>query len=462
MVFSSITFIYYFLPILLLVYFIVGKKYKNIVLLIFSLLFYFYGEATYIWILILSCIVNYVFAILIDKYNSKAKIFLIIGLIFDIGLLFYFKYTNFFIENINNIFSTPIRYLDIVMPIGISFFTFQTISYLIDVYKKEVKVSKNFINFTTYVCLFPQLVAGPIVRYVDINEQLNDRTTTFSTFSNGVKRFIIGCGKKIIIANNLGLLVATIESLENISILGGWLKAIAYTFQIYFDFSGYSDMAIGLGLMFGFKFLENFNYPFISKSITEFWRRWHISLSSFLRDYVYFPLGGNRVSAIKWFRNLFVVWLLTGFWHGASWNFILWGLYFAILLIIEKVWLNKYLTNKIISHIYTMFFVIISFVIFSSLDLETLYYNLNMMFNFNNVDLFNNESIYYFKSYFVLLLISTIASTPILVNLYRKIVSDDKYKFIENFEFIWYFGLLFIVTSFLVDASFNPFLYFRF
>ena len=462
MLFSSISFLYYFLPILLIIYFIVGKKYKNIVLLIFSLFFYFYGEPVYIVILILSCIVNYTFGILIEKYRSRAKLLLVLGLVIDLGLLFFFKYTNFFIDNINTLFSSNISILEVIMPIGISFFTFQTISYLIDVYKKDVEASKSIVNFSTYVCLFPQLVAGPIVRYVTIDEELKDRKHSFELTSKGIKRFITGLGKKVILANSLGMLVEIMADVSEVSVLSGWLKAIAYTLQIYFDFSGYSDMAIGLGLIFGFKFLENFNYPFIAKSITEFWRRWHISLSSFLRDYVYIPLGGNRVNLLKWIRNIFIVWALTGFWHGASWNFIIWGVYFAVLLLGEKLLWGKLIKNRVVGHIYTSILVIISFVIFSAIDLADIGTNLSIMFNVNSIDLINKESLYYLQSYGIILVIALIGSTPLCKNIYESLKEKKVYKVISNLEFIWYIGLFLVVTAFLVDASFNPFLYFRF
>ena len=364
MVFSSITFIYYFLPIVLLIYFIVPSKFKNLVLLISSLAFYFYGEPTYIWVLLLSCFINYISALLIDKCRKKSKVILIIAVIFNLGMLMYFKYTNFFIDNINNIFKLDINTIKVIMPIGISFFTFQTLSYVIDVYTKKVKANKNFITFASYVSLFPQLIAGPIVRYSDVEKELKNRTHSYDNFAIGIRRFTIGLGKKVLIANVMGEMVNVLNSVSNQSVLTYILIAIGFTLQIYFDFSGYSDMAIGLGRIFGFNFLENFNYPFIANSITDFWRRWHISLSSFLRDYVYIPLGGNRASVLKHIRNIFVVWFLTGFWHGAAWNFIIWGLYFGIILTIEKYFLNNFLKkHKILSHFYTMILVIISFVI---------------------------------------------------------------------------------------------------
>ena len=459
MIFSSILFIYYFLPLLLLIYFIVPNKYKNLILLIFSLLFYFLGEPKYIIVLIISCIINYIISKQIEK-NKHPKLYLIISLIYNIGNILIFKYTDFFIQNINNILNTNIPYLYIIMPIGISFYTFQIIGYIIDVYNKKHKPAKNLLNFMTYVCLFPQLVAGPIVRYSTIEEELTNRTHNFENFSNGIKRFIIGLSKKVLLANILGEFS---KSFITETVLSSWFKPIAYTIQIYFDFSGYSDMAIGLGLMFGFKFLENFNYPLIASSITDFWRRWHISLSSWFRDYVYIPLGGNRVSKIKWIRNLFVVWFLTGFWHGASWNFIIWGLYFGIILVIEKLYIGKYLEKtKIIKYIYSFLIVVISFLIFNSNTTTEIFNNLKNMFCLNNLDFTNQETIYHLKSYLTLLIISIISATPILKNIISKI-KNTKYKIlIDILEPITYITLLVLSTSFLIDESFNPFLYFRF
>jgi len=459
MIFSSIIFIYYFLPLLLLIYFIVPNKYKNLILLIFSLIFYFLGEPKYIIILILSCIINYIISKQIEK-NKHRKLYLIISLIYNIGNLLVFKYTDFFIQNINNILNTNIPYLYIIMPIGISFYTFQIIGYIIDVYNQKHKSSKNLLNFMTYVCLFPQLVAGPIVRYSTIEEELTNRTHNFENFSNGIKRFVIGLSKKVLLANVLGEFT---KSFITETILSSWLKPIAYTLQIYFDFSGYSDMAIGLGLMFGFKFLENFNYPLIASSITDFWRRWHISLSSWFRDYVYIPLGGNRVSKLKWIRNLFVVWFLTGFWHGASWNFIIWGLYFGIILVIEKLYTGKYLEKtKIIKYIYSFIIIVISFLIFNSTTTTEIFNSLKNMFCLNNIPFTNQETIYYLKSYLILLIISFISATPLLKNTISKI-KNTKYKIIiDILEPITYILLLVLSTSFLIDESFNPFLYFRF
>ena len=457
MLFSSITFLFYFLPILLIVYFIVPKKFKNLVLFIFSLFFYFYGEPKYGFLLLISCIINYIMGSLIEKHRKYAKVFLIITLVYNIGQLLYFKYLDFFIENVNNIFNTNIKFMYIVMPIGISFFTFQTISYVIDVYNKKVEASKSFLNFATYVCLFPQLVAGPIVRYETISEELKNRKSNYDTFALGVKRFAIGLFKKVLIANLVGELCASLSVLTNQSVMSYVFQAVGFTLQIYFDFSGYSDMAIGLGLFFGFHFLENFNYPLVASSITDFWRRWHISLSSFFRDYVYIPLGGNRVSLLKWIRNIFVVWFLTGFWHGASWNFILWGLYFAVILVLEKKLYGKLLNKtKVFKYIYTIVLVVISFVIFNCETIGDIKIFLSSMFGFSNLPLVNSETLYYIRSYLVLLIIAIIASTPLLK------VIGNKIKKLEFLEPVIYIGIIILVTAYLIDSSFNPFLYFRF
>ena len=459
MIFSSILFIYYFLPLLLIFYFIIPSKYKNLVLLIFSLIFYFLGEPKYIIILLLSCIINYILSKQIKK-KKNAKLYLIVSLIYNISQLLIFKYTDFFINNVNNIFNINIPYMYIVMPIGISFFTFQILAYIIDVYNKKHKPAKNIIDFMTYVCLFPQLIAGPIVRYSDVERELQDRTHSFDNFGNGTKRFVIGLSKKVLLANVLGEFS---KSLITETVLSSWLKPIAYTLQIYFDFSGYSDMAIGLGLMFGFKFLENFNYPLIASSITDFWRRWHISLSSWFRDYVYIPLGGNRVNKIKWIRNLFVVWFLTGFWHGANWNFIIWGLYFGIILVIEKLFIGKYISKtKIFKYIYSIIIIVISFLIFNSNSINEILSSLKNMFFINNLDLINKETIYYLKNYLVLIIVAIISSTPLLKNIISKI-KTTKYKvIIDILEPITIIILLILSTAFLIDESFNPFLYFRF
>ena len=370
MVFSSITFLFYFLPLVLFCYYLVPYKLKNFILLIFSLIFYAYGEPIYIFIMLFSCVVDYINALIIDKYRNtyKAKLALIFSIIINLSLLAFFKYSDFFISIVNSLtnYNTPL--LNITLPIGISFYTFQTMSYTIDVYRDEAPIQKNIFSLSTFVTLFPQLVAGPIVRYSDISYDLNHRVHSFDKFYDGVYRFIIGLCKKVILANNLGVIWYSIKATpyDTLSLATSWLGIICFTLQIYFDFSGYSDMAIGLGKIFGFDFLENFNFPYISKSITEFWRRWHISLGVWFRDYVYIPLGGNRCSKGRWFLNIFIVWFLTGLWHGASFNFILWGLYFGIILIFEKLFLLQFLKKlpNWIKHFYTMFLVIIGFVLF--------------------------------------------------------------------------------------------------
>ena len=462
MLFSSISFIYYFLPLLFIAYFITPKKYRNIPLLVFSIIFYFLGEPKYIIVLILSCVINYYISKLMvnKKYKKHKKTFLILLLIYNIGQLLYFKYTDFFISNINSIFNLNISLLHVIMPIGISFFTFQIMAYVIDVYNKKHKPAKKLTDFMMYVSLFPQLIAGPIVRYADIEKEVTKRETNFKNFSQGVKRFTIGLSKKVLLANVLGEFA---KLLVEETVLSSWLKPILFTLQIYFDFSGYSDMAIGLGLMFGFHFLENFNYPLIAKSITDFWRRWHMSLSSWFRDYVYIPLAGNRVSRLKWIRNLFVVWFLTGFWHGASWNFIIWGLYFGILLVIEKLFLGKLLEKtKILKYIYTTIIVIISFLIFSVETVPGILTNLKNMFFLSDIPLTSLETNYYLRSYLTLLIISIIGATPLLKNIISKL-KETKIKGIINIlEPIYIIILLILSTAFLIDASFNPFLYFRF
>ena len=467
MLFSSVSFLYYFLPITLILYFVSKDKYKNIILLLASLFFYFYGEPKYTVLMLISAFSAYIHGILIEKFREKgySKLFLVSGLVVSLGILIVFKYMDFIIKNINYISNSNIKLLRLVLPIGISFYTFQGLSYIVDVYKKDAKVCRSFVDFATYVCLFPQLIAGPIVRYTTIEDELKNRTHSFDKFAYGVNRFVVGLAKKVILANNLGMLVDIMTKSNEKSVLSYWMVAIFFSLQIYYDFSGYSDMAIGLGRMFGFDFLENFNYPFISKSIKEFWRRWHISLSSFFRDYVYIPLGGNRVSRGRWIFNLLIVWSLTGLWHGDSWNFILWGLYFALLLIIENLFLQNILSKlpALIQHIYAKFFIIISFVIFNNENIKDLWSSLYNMFNFRGLDLYNNFSTYYLKSYTVLLIVSVIGATPILKNIIQKINKNvTGQKVISTINPILNIVLLVVVTAYLIDGSFNPFLYFRF
>lgn len=464
MLFSSISFIYYFLPCILFFYFITPNKYKNIILFSGSLLFYFFGEPKYTILLLFSIIINYLHSLVIDKYldTKIAKVALISSISINVLILAFFKYSNFFIQNINSIFDINIKLLDLTLPLGISFFTFQTMSYIIDIYRGEAKISKNPLGVATYVSLFPQLIAGPIVRYKTVAEELNNRKHSFDNFAYGIKRFVIGLSKKVLIANPLGELYAIVTYSDNSSVLFYWIAAIAFALQIYFDFSGYSDMAIGLGRIFGFHFLENFNYPYISKSISEFWTRWHISLGSWFRDYVYIPLGGNRVSKLKWFRNIFVVWFLTGFWHGASWNFALWGLYFGVLVTLEKLFIGNLLKRipNILNHIYVVFLIVISFVIFKIDNMTEFFTFFKGMFGLLDIPILNTESIYYLESYFVIIIIAIIGTTPLIKNFLSKTLV--KYKIIDVLEPICYVILMIAVTGYLVDSSFNPFLYFRF
>lgn len=454
MVFSSLIFIYFFLPILFLLYFITPNRFKSLILILFSLIFYFYGEGKYILILLLSSIFNY----LLSKRITNNKKILVFGIIINLLPLIYFKYTNFIFENVNTIFNTNLFIKNLIMPIGISFFTFQNISYLVDVYRNENEKAKNLIDYLLYITFFAQLVAGPIVRFSEIKEDINNRKLAFSNLYIGIKRFIIGLSKKVIISNNIGLLINILTDISNESVLMYWIIAICYTIQIYFDFSGYSDMAIGLGKMFNFNFLENFEYPLIAKSITDFWRRWHISLSRWFKDYIYIPLGGNRGSKLKLIRNIFIVWSLTGLWHGASWNFILWGIYFGVILIIEKFFLKKFLEkHHALAHIYTFFLIIISFVIFNITDIKSLSLFFKSMFGLNHLPFINFEIIYYLKSYLLTLIISLICATPII-----QYIKKTKIKKLFFLEPIIYIVLLFIATAYLVDSTFNPFIYFRF
>ncbi len=466
MVFSSAIFVFLFLPLVLLCYFLSPRKLKNYVLLFFSLVFYVFGGPKFLLVLLAVVLIDYVGAILIHK-TSKNKLFLILTITCNILVLVYFKYTGFFLENVNNIFGFKISIPKIVLPIGISFYTFQAMSYVIDVYRDKVKLQKNFLTLLLYVSLFPQLVAGPIVRYETIENELKNRKETFNDVSEGIKRFILGLAKKVIIANQMGLLADTIFGLNELSTPVAILGGIAYMFQIYFDFSAYSDMAIGLGRVFGFKFLENFNFPYISKSITEFWRRWHISLSTWFRDYIYIPLGGNRKGIKRQIINMLVVWLLTGFWHGAEWNFVLWGLYYFIFLILEKFVLNKFLDKlpNFLRHVYAIVIIYFGWIIFRCDSMELLKHYFNALFSFNFSAMSFNEILIYLESYYVYFILAIIFSTPVYYKLVEKISSakNEKLKFILNI--IHYLGLIviFIITiMFLAYSSYNPFIYFRF
>lgn len=458
MIFSSIYFIYYFLIIFLILYFITPKKFKNYTLLLGSLFFYFYGDSKYIVLLLISSLVNYVLGRLISKKNKK--LFLIIGLIFNFGLLFYFKYFNFFLSNINSLFKTNINLFSIVLPLGISFYTFKNASYLIDVYKNRVNSEKNFINYFTYIAMFPSLIQGPIVRYKDID--LKDKKISFDNFAMGVERFIIGLSKKVILADTLAKLVTSLTNMEVQTVVSLWVKAISDIVKLYLDFSGYTDMAIGLGLMIGIKIMENFDYPLSTYSITSFWRKWHISLSSWFKDYIYIPLGGNRKGKFRKYFNIFVVWFLTGLWHGASWKFILWGLYFGTILVIEKRFFLKFFEkHKIIGNMVTNILVVIGFVFFYNekniLDIFI------KMFTGRGISFTNVSTNYYLLNYLVLLIISFIACTPLLKNIINKCKKNKNLNIVISIvEPIVLIGLLVLSTAFIVDASSNSFLYFRF
>ena len=465
MLFTSISFLYYFLPALIIIYFITPKKYKNIILLIASLLFYFYGEPKYVFLMIAEIIIAYIGAILIDKYKNQSKNILITTLFIHVFLLIIFKYTDFIIQTINDISNANIKLLNIALPIGISFYTFQIISYIIDVYNGKVNVQKNIIKLATYVSLFPQLVAGPIVRYQTVEKELDDRVHSFNNFAYGIRRFTIGLAKKVLIANALGELCSKTFLADEKTIVFFWMFGISYMLQLYFDFSAYSDMAIGLGRIFGFHFPENFNYPYISKSITEFWRRWHISLSTWFKDYVYIPLGGNRDGKYKQIRNILIVWLLTGIWHGANWTFLIWGLLFGIILIIEKIWLNKFMEKlpSFIRRIYVLFIVMILFIIFSSDNMSVALTNIKGLFGMNGEAFVNDYTLHYLKSYLPVLIIALLGSTPFIKILIDKL---RKNKYVNNIinilEPILIVVILVVVTSYLIDNSYNPFLYFRF
>lgn len=467
MLFSSIPFLFYFLPCVLILYLIAPKCLKNTVLLLSSLVFYAWGEPRYVIWMLLAITLGYIFGLLIERFKEKkriSKLFMILSVASSLAMLGYFKYVDFFIGNFNAITGLSVPLLKIALPIGISFYTFQILSYTVDVYRGDVAAQKNPIDLAAYVALFPQLIAGPIVRYSDVAEQIKSRTHSFEKTALGARRFMIGLGKKILIANILGELCDTFRASDDKSVLFFWLYAVAYSLHIYFDFSGYSDMAIGLGKIFGFDFLENFNYPYISASITEFWRRWHMSLGSWFRDYVYIPLGGNRVSRLRHLFNIFVVWMLTGFWHGAAWNFIVWGLFFAVLLMVEKLWLLKYLKkSRVLSHIYVVILIIISFVIFDASSMGQAFSYIGSMFGAGGYPLVSTEFLYYFRSYGVVLILGIIGATPLPKKLWNRIAATNIGSNIMTFaEPIALSALLLCCSAYLVDGSYNPFLYFRF
>ena len=468
MLFSSISFLYYFLAAVLLIYFIVPFKAKNLVLLIASLFFYFYGEPIYTLLMLATTLSSYIHGLLIDRFRGTkwAKVFVWTSVASSLAALGFFKYSDFFISNVNNIFGGSIPLLELALPIGISFYTFQTLSYTIDVYRGEAKVQKSFVRLATYVALFPQLIAGPIVRYTTVEEDLSSRTHSFENFSYGATRFVLGLAKKVLIADRLGDLIASFHASDEKSVVFYWIYAFAVFLQLYFDFSGYSDMAIGLGRIFGFRFLENFNYPIVSKSIGEFWRRWHMSLGTWFRDYVYIPLGGNRVSKWRWLFNTLVVWMLTGFWHGADWTFILWGLYFAIFLVLEKFVLNKFFAKipRVFSHLYVVLVILISFVLFSANGMAGAIADIGGMFGAGNLPFWTRETGYYLTGYAVLLVAACIGATPLLKTAVLKLKEKSRIanNVINVLEPIVVVALLLVITSYFVGGSFSAFLYFRF
>lgn len=471
MVFSSLLFLFRFLPIVFLVYVIIPQKLKNFVLFLASLIFYAWGEPKYVVLMIFSTVVDFIHGDLVYRFKKKgnrkaARCFVASSAIINLGLLGYFKYSGFMIESLGAVLKKDFTIPDIALPIGISFYTFQTMSYTIDIYRGKCKPQKNIIDFGAYVALFPQLIAGPIVSYHQIDQELRERKITTQGFCEGILCFMAGLSKKVLLANNAGLLFDQVKALgSSQSVVAAWIGLLAYSFQIYFDFSGYSDMAIGLGKMLGFHFPKNFDYPYISKSITEFWRRWHITLSSWFRDYVYIPLGGNRKGLIKQIRNIAIVWILTGIWHGASYNYVLWGVYFGLLLILEKMFLKKWLDRipAVFSHLYSIFFILMGWLIFSFEALgEGMAYG-KVMFGMAEVAFANDMVLYLIRNYGVLLIVCLIGCTPLIKKWAKVCLESKKHQGLVTVAVNVVMILLFvIITAYLVDASYNPFLYFRF
>ena len=456
MLFSSITFLFFFLPVTLGLHQLVPRRWKNHVLLAASVVFYASGEPVYIALLAFSALVGWLHGLYMTRH-PRCRPALVSAIVFNLAFLLFFKYADFLTGSVNALLGTSIPALGLSLPIGISFYTFQNMSYVLDVYRGDSKAEANFASYTTYLCLFPQLIAGPIVRYSDVARELRERTVDTEQFSRGVVRFAVGLGKKVLLANSIGVLAEL--TVPEGSVLFSWLRAIAYTFQIYFDFAGYSDMAVGMGAMMGFRFPENFDYPYLSRSVTEFWRRWHMTLGGWFRDYVYIPLGGSRTSTIKWVRNVLIVWMLTGIWHGASWNFLLWGLYYGILLLVEKFFLGKYLKGKVLPRIYVMLLTILGFVLFHSATASEALLEIGRMFGLGGLPVVNATALYYLKSYAVLLVLCALGSTPLPKYLAGKI---QAHKAIVVLQPAMVLAVLLLVTACLVDGSFNPFLYFRF
>ena len=467
MVFSTPIFLFCFLVLTLLVYYLVPRRGRNLVLLCSSLFFYYWGEREYVLIMFLSTAIDYTHGLLVERCkkadNDKgARWAVASSVIFNLALLFFFKYWDFIASSLQAIGLTFMPVLNIHLPIGISFYTFQTMSYTIDVYRGDTRAQRSILNFGTFVTLFPQLIAGPIIKYKDLGDQIDSRTCSSERFASGVQIFMVGLGKKLLIANNVGMLWDTYKAMApgDLTVAGAWLGVLAFSFQIYFDFSGYSDMATGLGRMLGFEFLPNFNYPYISKSITEFWRRWHISLSTWFKEYLYIPLGGNRCSKGRWMFNLLVVWAATGIWHGASWNYLLWGLYFFVLLMLEKFFLLKLLNKApaLVGHLYTLFFVLVSWAIFGLENFAQLTAYLKVMFGLGGVPLVNGALGYYLSSYLPILCAAAVASTPLGVSLYRR----GSVRVQQTVCTVLVVAGLVVCTAYLVDGTYNPFLYFRF
>jgi alginate O-acetyltransferase complex protein AlgI len=466
MLFSSLSFLYLFLPLVLLVYYLVPGKLKNAILLVFSLLFYAVGEQKLVLLLLFSSVVDYTCSLCIERFRNKPglpKLFLSLSLIANISLLGYFKYIDLVIRSINAILDTQLDLLKVALPIGISFFTFQTMSYTFDVYRQDVKAERNFLDFFTYVSLFPQLIAGPIVRYKTVAVELKERHFDWTAFGYGVRRFCIGFGKKILIANTLAGACKAYGDMPDKTSLITWLYAIAFSLQIYFDFSGYSDMAIGLGKLFGFSFPENFNYPYIAKSATEFWRRWHMTLGVWFRDYVYIPLGGNRVPALRFVLNILIVWSLTGLWHGAEYNFLIWGLYYGLILLLEKFLLKKpLLQGKVWQHVYLLCITLFGFILFDATSVSEAIRTCGRLFGIGTV-FTNITSTYYAKSYAFIIVVAAILATPLVRNLSAAAIKYRLGQRLRNvLEPVFCVLILIVATAYLVDGSYNPFMYFRF
>ena len=461
MLFSSIPFLYYFLPAVLVLYFLVPRKLKNAVLLLFSLVFYGWGEPKLLFLMIFTIALFYLCGLAIGRAGEQRwkKFWLTVSVVISIALLGLFKYADFFIGSVNAVTGLSLPFLRLALPVGISFYTFQCLSYTIDVYRGNVPAQKNPISFGAYVALFPQLIAGPIVRYIDVARELDSRSHSWEDFFLGLRRFLVGLGKKVILADNFALLMKLFRESGEKSVLFYWMYAIAFTLNIYFDFSGYSDMAIGLGRVFGFRFIENFNYPYLSKSVTEFWRRWHMSLGSWFRDYVYIPLGGNRVPKGRWVCNILTVWMLTGLWHGAAWNFVLWGLLFAAALLIEKWVPALQKLPDLLRHAYVLLIVVLSFVLFNAESLSQAAGDIGSMFGFGGLPLVSAPALYYLRSYGPLFLMGFVGATPVVRDTARRL---ENTKAGDVLSLALMVGLLLVCTAYLVDGSFSPFLYFRF